>query len=136
MPQRIFSFLIGLIFIINGEVFAQIKSGDKPHPVRFTPLSSNEFIIKKKNYIDLFSASEKKLINNSALPFSAAIFLQKNAPDQSIYSRYAAKMHGSFFCRNERRLEQATGVPLKVRLGSLAYVDYLEKKPNAVSLLR
>ena len=38
----------------------------------------------------------------------------------------------TFFCRAESRLEKATGVPLKFRLGSLAYTDYLERKPNAV----
>ncbi len=36
----------------------------------------------------------------------------------------------SFFCRQEKRWENLTGVPFKFRLGSVQYVDWLEQKPN------
>lgn len=36
-----------------------------------------------------------------------------------------------FFCRQEIKFENATGVPFKFRLGSVQYVDYLESKKNA-----
>ena len=40
--------------------------------------------------------------------------------------------HLGFFCRQEDLIQKKTGLPLYFRLGSKNYVDYLERKPNAV----
>lgn len=40
--------------------------------------------------------------------------------------------HLGFFCRKEDLLQKATKVNVYFRLGSKNYVDYLERKPNAV----
>ena len=39
--------------------------------------------------------------------------------------------HLGFFCRQEWQLEKAVAIPIRFRLGSVAYTDYLEQKPNA-----
>jgi hypothetical protein len=40
----------------------------------------------------------------------------------------------SFFCKKELQLQKLTNVNVFFRLGSKQYVDYLEKKPNALLL--
>lgn len=37
-----------------------------------------------------------------------------------------------FFCRKELQLQKITVLPLRIRLGSADYVNWLEQKPNAV----
>lgn len=35
-------------------------------------------------------------------------------------------------CKAEYKLEKATKIPFRFRLGSLAQTDYMERKPNAI----
>ena len=42
----------------------------------------------------------------------------------------------AFFCRQEIMIEKRFSLPVRLRLGSLSYVDYLERKPNAFNPLR
>lgn len=45
---------------------------------------------------------------------------------QNFYNR-----HLGFLCKKESQLRKRTGLPLAIRLGSKATVDYLEQKPGA-----
>jgi hypothetical protein len=37
-----------------------------------------------------------------------------------------------YFCKKEWQLQKIIALPVYIRLGSKEYVDYLERKPNAV----
>jgi hypothetical protein len=61
------------------------------------------------------------------LPDTMAKKLSLRVLPQNFYSQ-----HLSFFCQKEVQLQRLTMLPLFLRAGSKDYVDYLEKKPNAV----
>lgn len=53
----------------------------------------------------------------------------------SVISRDFYTRDFGFFCKMELQFEKTTKIPLRFRLGSLQYNDYLEQKPNAINLI-
>ena len=62
-----------------------------------------------------------------ALPDSTSAGFAIRVLPQNFYNQ-----HLSFFCKKELQLQKLTSLPVYIRAGSKEYVDYLEKKPNAV----
>ena len=76
----------------------------------FHQISNKEFLPEKANIKPVF------LLN----PVSCSV----------ISADYYTQGFG-FFCKKELQFEKATKIPLRFRLGTLQYNDYLEGKPNA-----
>lgn len=62
-----------------------------------------------------------------ALPDSTSTNFSMQVLPQNFYNQ-----HLSFFCKKELQLQKLTSLPVYIRAGSKEYVDYMEKKPNAV----
>jgi hypothetical protein len=129
MPQRNFFGFVVLLFLFSGEILGQEKNVEK-FPLGTANLTNYSLIRTLKPYFQnvkfQVQASErasifsiKNILNLSSLSFSAPL-----APN--FYSNNL-----SFFCRKELQIEKAITVPLRFRLGSLEYTDYLEQKPNS-----
>jgi len=54
-------------------------------------------------------------------------FILLNLPEASFYQD-----HVGFFCKKEIQIEKVLAIPLRFRLGSLEYVNWMERKPNVI----
>lgn len=121
MRERRFYFVVVLIFLFNGEIFAQEKNVDN-----FTKRSGG-FVVgggfgkeKKEGVMGLLRQGSMVTQQPVFFTSGSTFLLRPNIPT-------------TFFCKKEWEFEKATSIPLRFRLGSLEYTDYLEKKPNALA---
>ena len=119
MAERPVEFVVVLILFFNGEIFSQKKVQNISFQENNNPLISRIIVTKvgpdflqKKPFV-FFEKNIKNQPNSSILP-----------------GRYYYNCLG-FFCRKEIQIEKVTTLPFRFRLGSLAYVNYLEQKPNS-----
>lgn len=118
MVQRLCSFLVVFLLMFPGDIFGQQKAllftpktlmlSFKNEPVAFKPKFSFTQIIKAT---DCTGVNKYRLLS---------------LPTTSYYPNSLG-----FVCKKEMQLDKITAVPLRFRLGSLDYVNYLEQKPNA-----
>jgi len=121
-------FLIFCMIFVAGGSFAQnINAKFLPGPYFFK--ANRTFQNSKKiNYYNSFSKSDRKIQHQPSINTKPVIQLIP-LPCFIIAADYYTRNFG-FFCKNELKLEKATKIPLRFRLGSLQYNDYLEGKPN------
>ena len=126
-PQRLISFLVVLLLMFSVSAFAQRGNLSNDFKKPFIK------IIKHSYTINSYNTSVTPLLPGKvwSAPFGVdvgkvfPVFLLNPISEEFYYS------HTGFFCKKEWQLEKVTSVSFRFRLGSLDYVDYLERKPNA-----
>ena len=97
--------LVTILWLFAAPIKAQqidsVKINQSARQVNYSPLFNSHFSLKP-----ISGNSSKKISTNLGNPFA----------------------HWGFMCVGEYKLEQKTGIPLKLRLGSLEYVNKLEGK--------
>ena len=116
MVQRIYKFLVVLSLIaISQKLNAQLKPLTVvPQPIVFMKWPIGKSFTKQAGIVQ----------KNSLRIASASLFQPVSA---GIATDYYTQ-HFGFFCKKEWQFEKATAIPLRLRLGSLDYVNRLEGK--------
>ncbi len=94
------------ILFLTIPVFGRAQQTDSVRVLNPKPISIQPQIFNKYSQLQAISQKGKLQKPNLGSPFA----------------------HWGFMCVGEYKLEQKTGIPLRVRLGSLDYVNKLEGK--------
>ena len=113
MGQRIAGFLVVLLLMFSGNILGQKTLISNPQGGVW---SSNG---KKWPLKPGFSSYNNSI--NKPVKFDMI-----NLPTGCFYNNSLG-----FICRAELKLDKITPVPFRFRLGSLEYVNWMERKPNA-----
>lgn len=125
IAKILFFCMIFVANIINGQNF-HTKSPQK------IAVHWPDSIFKKSlksNTSKLFRIS-KISGENQVQIFRPYNYLINYTPYRVISADFYSRNFG-FFCKKELEFEKKTKIPLRFRLGSLRYTDYLECKPNS-----
>jgi hypothetical protein len=114
LMERVIKFIVILLFVSSQRIFAQ-------------QVLTDSFLNKSKS-LTCFPAKGTHVKAVSAINLhSFSIANEKPALTNTIPGNFYTNCFG-FFCRKELMLEKSTKLPFRFRLGSLEYVDRLERK--------
>ena len=131
MLERFFFLVVVLIFLFSSKSSGQVINVEKNFKNtsvwsfgRYISRGQHRILKFSKNFPDtlLNPATDKLNLSTSSRYSLKMPLLQNNFDAQKL----------SFFCQKEWEFEKATSIPLRFRLGSLGYTNYLEQKPNAL----
>ena len=134
MRQRTRFFLVVLLLMFAGNIFSQINSnsnsylenhGIKTFAICDSLLPPNLCSAKFKKIIVV---PGEIIINSCWAPQIYKPALNLLAP---IAKDFSTTQLG-IVCRKEFEFEKKTSIPLRLRIGSLDYTNYMERKPNAL----
>ena len=122
MGERRLQFLVVCIFFFNVEIFSQIK---RPEFVRAANNNTAYRFGNVKNFFTPYGSNQGLVKPTMAIKFYSPTLQYQpiTAISPSLYAD-----HFSFFCRKEWQIQKATSLAVRVRLGSLEYVDRMEGK--------
>lgn len=131
MPQRFFYLVVVLIFTLDGESLGQMTYVEKTPGGSYNSQEKHQSGWRTNNNRLWHLNADKTIIQRSLFGYD---YLNNNGSllkQLPLLKSYEVQSL-SFFCRKEWQFEKATSIPLRIRLGSLEYTNYLEQKPNAL----
>lgn len=124
MPQRNFFSIVVLIFLFSGEILGQEKNVEKN---TLSPDHSRNLAFARS--VKWSSGNVKRSPGGEDFQLCSLLFLPiSRIPSYSPVAKDHYSRNLSFFCRTEWKFEKATSIPLRFRLGSLEYANWLEGK--------
>lgn len=130
MAQRVFGFVVVLLLFFEGKTFSQKIPVRPSLPWHYRQFQDFGFRLESPSLLP--AKKEKTPAENSGSEWRSVKKNQALFTCEPVLSGSFYADHLGFFCRQEQQLEKKTGWPVRLRLGSLEYVNYLEQKPNAV----
>jgi hypothetical protein len=124
VTQRFYKIIVVLVFLpLCLSVSGQQQTLKPLGTPRFQPVDTPEISIypSPKDFLKI------RLPISPIPPALAAVFWYRPIQVPVIANNFYSQ-HLAFFCRRELQFEKATNIPLRFRLGSLAWCDYLEAK--------
>ena len=122
-------FILFIPFLLSAQVFFQQVIGrtnyeQKAWVCKFSPqyVKASTFNFYSLNY----TAPQKSSLPVMGISYPESAAVSKFRLPQKFYTQSLG-----LFCRGEYKFEKITFVPLRFRLGSLDYTNYMEQKPNA-----
>ena len=114
--QRGYGFVVVLLLMLPGRIYSQqqlpLSAQKMPHPSPIFPITN----VAGGHRLDFLQEMTKD-----------GRFCVNTQPFNIINSNFYTN-HFGFFCRQELKFEKQTDIPLRVRLGSLEYVNKIEGK--------
>ena len=154
MLQRLCSFLVVFLLMFNGAIFGQENPKrdtiflitwdclgtnrktpiNKPLPPPYIIIKPEDCIKLPLNYETLKNFDFEKQLWLDYKPQDTGAIKKPLSP-LILFKQIAlpsSTNHLGFFCKKELQLDKITSVPIRFRLGSMEYVNYMEQKPNAI----
>lgn len=135
MRQRLRYFVVVLLLMFTGNIFAQQNSDIKSY--RYVKDIKTFTVYDRIMPPDFGTAKFKKII---IVPPNSFKFDRWGNPlsIKSVFnllspvSKNFSTTQLGIVCKKEFEFEKMTSIPLRLRIGSLDYTNYLEQKPNAL----
>jgi len=116
-----------MIFVVDTATGQNLYNKNRPGKGLFYSWPTFSNTNKINTYSAFYQSTYKKFSPQKAAENS--VFLLNPVSCSVVNADFYTRNFG-FFCKKELQFEKATKIPLRFRLGTLQYNDYLEGKPN------